>query len=169
MISWLEARPSMELAVMFVTWAAIFLLSLTVASLHYRLVRLEHANRVARLGAPYGHLVGKQVWLPANALAPPVVLLVSAGCPSCETILQEIRTAPPAWKLAVAWKDGQPPGVALPERVAIIPDGARLTAELGIGVTPFALRLDSDGVVRDAMPVGSLRSLGRLMAQAAAA
>jgi hypothetical protein len=132
-------------------------------------MRLEHASRVARLGAPYGHLVGKQVWTPAGAHVPRVVLLVSAGCPSCETILDEIRAAPPAWKLAVAWKGEPPRGSALPERVAVMPDGGRLAGELGIGVTPFALRLDVEGTVRDAMPVGSLRALGQLMEQAAAA
>ena len=169
LLSWLEARPSMELAVMFVTWAAIFLLGLTTASLHYRLLRLEHANRVARAAAPYGHLVGKQVWMQTNANMPRAVLLVSKGCPSCDALLEELRSAPPAWTLAVAWKDGQPPQGALPERITVVPDGSRWTAELGIGVTPFALRLDSEGVVRGAMPVGSLRALGQLMEQAAAA
>ena len=128
MISWLETRPSMELAVMFVTWAAIFLLSMTVASLHYRLSRLEHASRVARSAAPYGHLVGRHVWTAADGSRPRVVLLLSAGCPSCEAILEELRSAPPAWKVAVAWKDVPPPK-NLPDRVRIIPDGPRLMSD----------------------------------------
>jgi hypothetical protein len=44
--------------------------------------------------------------------------------------------------------------------VRVLPDGPRLSAELGISVTPFALELDAHGHVTSAGPVTSLTALG---------
>jgi hypothetical protein len=50
-----------------------------------------------------------------------------------------------------------------------VPDGASLSEELGVNITPFALKLDRHGSVRSAMPVSTLKALELPVEQARAA
>lgn len=159
----LESRASFELAALFVTWVVIALLVVVIGSLHTRLRRLERAGAPPAAAAPYSHLVGRSVAelvdLTAVDRVPRVLFFVSSGCASCRRLLNEI--AAPSWQVpsAVVWTDAWAPTSA-PDAVPLIPDGPRISAELGIRVTPFALVADADGRVVKAAPIASLESLG---------
>jgi hypothetical protein len=160
-----NSRVSFEVAVMFVTWAAVAFLSIIIMHLHLRLQRLERASAPAAGAHPYGHFAGGRLdeLLVGTALAvrPRIVVALSGGCASCERVLSEI--ASPLWTspTLIMWTDQTPPVIpVLPASVMVAPDGPALAAKLGIRITPFALWADSHGVIVKASPVNSLNSLG---------
>jgi hypothetical protein len=55
----------------------------------------------------------------------------------------------------------------LPANVTALREGARLSAELGVRVTPFALVANADGQIIQAGPLNHLKSLGNLLAEPA--
>jgi hypothetical protein len=156
-----DAKSSFMLAALVTTWAAFVLLALIAGNLHARLTRLEQAQRMARSASAYGHLIGRPFAV-SGTNRPEIVLVLSSNCNSCERILDELwearrtRSRPRA---AIVWKDGVSKR-ELPDGVHEFPAGARLIAELGIGVTPFALELDAEGIIVKAGPVASLSALG---------
>ena len=159
-----DARSSFVLAALVTTWAAFVLLALIAGNLHARLIRLEQAQQMARSASAYGHMVGRQVAVPERD-RPEIVLVLSNNCSSCERILDELweddgRRQRWNRRTAVVWKDGTGGKRELPEGVVSLPAGARLVADLGIGVTPFALELDHHGVIVKAGPVASLSAIG---------
>jgi hypothetical protein len=163
-----DARSSFVLAALVTTWAAFVLLALIAGNLHARLTRLEEAQRMARSTNAYGHLIGRPVPV-AGTDRPEIVLVLSSDCTSCERILDELWEPSMRSRLraAIVWKDGGSKR-ELPEGVNELAGGVRLVADLGIGVTPFALVLDAEGIVVKAGPVASLSALG-LEERAAAA
>ncbi len=170
----MDTRASFDIAMWFATWAAIGLLALIAAGLHWRLRTLEQASRMARDVLPYSHLTGRRI-RPAGQNGQrgwdaELILVLSSHCPSCERILDELRNGHDWRRIAVAWKDGgAETTVTLPSGVTTIEDGARLCAQLGIGVTPFALEVDENGVIVKAIPIGTLETLGPRRGRTAAA
>jgi hypothetical protein len=162
----LTLRPSFETAALFASWTAIAVLVLVTVNLHARLRRLERARGAEGVPQPFARLVGRP--LDAAAAAPTVppphaVLFLSSACPACTRILEELRRD--AWDapLALAWIDGPAsPPPPLPPTVAVLADGERLSAELGIRVAPFAVLVDPNGLIERAAPVGSLAALAEL-------
>jgi hypothetical protein len=158
----LNSRPSFALAALFVTWAAIALLGLIAVSLHIRLQHLESAGQ-RRRHVPFRHLLGKTLADLADGAAPSLharlVLFMSAACPVCRQLLAELRA--PDWDVpsAIVWTDAAEPPPDMPPGVTLVPGGPRLSAALGIRVTPFALVVGRDGRVEQASPVNSLESL----------
>ena len=156
--SLLSAQASFELAALLVTWVAVAALVIVAGNLHARLRRLEQAGVSAR-PAPYGHLLGRRIadLLAGEPVAPRVLLFLSPDCPSCARLLDELAAPSRSGPAAIAWTGDEPP----PRPPApVVAHGARLAAELGIRVTPFALVAGEDGRVVSAGPVSSLRALG---------
>lgn len=159
-----EAKASFVLAALLTTWVAFILLALIAGNLHARLVRLEQAQQLARSAVAYGHLLGRTIAVPQTD-RPEIVLVLSSNCSSCERILDELwetHGQRQRWtrRTAIVWKDGTGGKRELPQGVSDLPGGARLVADLGIGVTPFGLELDKDGVILKAGPVASLSEIG---------
>lgn len=160
----LNSRASLELAAFFVTWATVALLVLLVIGLHARLRRLEQRSRQAASHTPYGHLLGTRladvVGVADAERQPRVLLFVSSGCQSCQRLIEQVTS--PAWTVpsAVLWTDRAASVPAGRGPVTVLADGPRISAELGIRVTPFALVADEMGQIVKAGPVSSLQSLG---------
>lgn len=150
------ARSGLVSAAFFVTWAAVALLVLLVSSLHVRLRRLERGAGGTAAETPYSHLVGTRV----DGLAGParLLLFVSGGCGTCRRLVEEVTS--PEWAVpTVLIGIDHTPATAAGSRVAVLDDGPRISAELGIRVTPFALVADESGRVVRAGPVTSLSFL----------
>lgn len=163
----LTSRSGFELAAFFVTWATVALLVLMVSSMHVRLRRVEQRTGGGpTTDAPYSHLLGRRVDdLVGGARAedpPRVLLFVSSGCATCQRLMDEVGS--PAWTVpsALLWTDHTASAPAERNGVAVLDDGPRISAELGIRVTPFALVADEAGRIVRAGPINSLRSLGDL-------
>lgn len=158
-LAFLSAEPSFAFAAFVVTWLAVVLLALIAGNLHIRLQRIEQASQLARGAAAYAHLIGRNVGVAAGR-QPELLLILSSQCATCQHILDEMGTGNWTRRTALAWKNGRGrlPDT-LPSTVEEIDDGARLSEELGIAVTPFALELDPQGFVIAARPVGSVDAL----------
>lgn len=164
----LDTRAGFVLAGLVVTLVAIALLGVVMANLHSRLQRLEQSSPAGRPADPYARLTGTTFaeLVPAEpaAAAPRAAMLLSAGCTSCDRVLEELRAKPPPAPIALLWGDHKPPRLApLPANVSVRSGGAQLRQRLGIGVTPFALLIGEDGVIVRGFPLTSLDSLIRAM------
>lgn len=164
----LDSRSSFALAAFAVSWIAVVLLALVAANLHFRLVHLERsATAAAGERTPYGHLLGRSL---ADVLGPQLpaaarlAFFLSSGCPACDRILDELRTAGDGGPIALLWRDETPsPLPQLATGLVVLDDGPRLGRALGIGVSPFALTADSGGRIVRAVPVGSIKALTELL------
>lgn len=156
----LTARSGLVSAAFFVTWATVVLLVLLVTSLHVRLRRLERNAGSPGADTPYSHLLGTKVDSLAGRAR--LLLFVSAGCGTCRRLVEEITS--PAWTVPVALlgTDHTPVAAADGDLVTVLDDGPRISAQLGIRVTPFALVADEAGRVVRAGPISNLQSLGDL-------
>jgi hypothetical protein len=168
----LTVRAGFEVAAFFVSWAVMALLVVLVLGLHARLRRLEQGAGQQPRSAPYSHLLGRHVdeliGTTGTARRPRVLLFLSSGCPSCERVIEEVTS--PAWTVpsALLWTDRTAPVPEHPSRDIVLDGGPRISAELGIRVTPFVLVADEVGHIVQAGPVNSLRSLGDLNRSAGA-
>jgi hypothetical protein len=160
MLDLLSARSGLVSAAFFVTWATVALLVLLVSSLHVRLRRLERSAGRPGTESPYSHLVGTRIDSLAGQAR--LLLFVSAGCGTCRRLVEQVTS--PAWTVptALLGTDQTPVAAADGNRVAVLNDGPRISAELGIRVTPFALVVDETGRVVRAGPISSLQSLDGL-------
>jgi hypothetical protein len=167
----LDSRASFVLAALAVSWIAVVLLALVAANLHFRLAHLERSQRVQEPSTPYGHLLGRSL---ADLLGPQLpaatrlAFVLSSDCPSCDRVLAELREAgAPGVPVALLWRDATPsPLPPLPAGVAVLDDGPQLSRTLGIGVSPFALAADAAGRIDRATPVGSVKTLAAMLANA---
>ena len=162
--SLLDSRASFELAAFFVTWVAVVLLVLVVGNLHARLQRLEQAAAVRQGTKPYSHLLGRQIQdlLGDVTLArqPHVLVFLSSDCKACMRVMNELKS--PSWTTpsVIIWTDRPPsPPPGLPPNAFILDDGQRISAALGIRVTPFVLVANEDGRIVKAAPTTTLSSL----------
>ncbi|HEX6201713.1 MAG TPA: hypothetical protein VF100_01845 [Thermoanaerobaculia bacterium] len=168
----LATQAGFVLAALAVSWIAVALLALTIANLHFRLARLERARPAAgEERTPFAHLLGRDLGELLGADAVPgarLALVLSSGCPACERLLGELgRTADPPPPVALLWRDAAPsPPPVLPAGAALVADGPRISAALGIGVSPFALVADGDGRVVDAAPVGRVEAFAEMLRRA---
>lgn len=159
----LDTRPGVVLAALVVTWVALVLLVLVVASLHARLRRLEQrpAQPAAAGGLddpPFAALLGRPMSELAGGATPRILLVLSSSCRSCRSLLTDL--ADPGWTVptALAWADGRPGGTTGPQ-VQVLPDGPRISTALGVRVTPFGLVAGDDGRITWAGPVTGLPAL----------
>lgn len=162
----LDMRSNFVFAALLVTWVAVALLVLVVGNLYVRLQRLELARPAPKEGVPYGQLIGRELrGLLGEALPSPCVFLfLSANCKSCARVLGELPSLSSGPSLAVTWVDHTPsPPPTLPPGTIVLDEGPKVSAALGIRVTPFALVTGEEGKVVQASPVNSLSSLSSLL------
>jgi hypothetical protein len=164
----LETRASLGLAIQVVTWAAIVFLGLIVVSLHIRLQRLERLEARRERAEPYGHLIGQTLGEVLNGQAltpmPRLLLFLSPACPSCERLLAELRSSNWDAPVALIWtEDSQQPPPEVPPNLRFLPGGAKISGDLGVRVTPFAMVADRDGKILRAFPINSLEPLRDLL------
>lgn len=163
----LDSRASFEVTALVVTWIAIVLLALMVVSVLVRVRRLELAQLegTPAQARPYSGLRGRAIsgLVPPDApvALPGKLVFLSSNCAGCARLLENLSTLQEAPALTLTWLDAAPEALPkLPAAVSIFTDGGVLARELGIGVTPFAVELDADGVILDARPVSRLSVLG---------
>ena len=168
--SLLASRATFVLAALAVSWLAVLLLSLVVANLHLRLVRLERAEPAAAGSRqPFAHLLGRHLGeaLGTGAAEVRLAVVLSSNCASCERVLDQLRGAAGAPPLALLWRDGTPsPPPRLPAAATVVDDGAAVCRALGVRVTPFALAAGDDGRIVRAAPVGRVGGLAGWLADA---
>jgi hypothetical protein len=167
----LATKAGFVLAALAVSWIAVALLALTIANLHFRLARLERARPAAdEERTPFAHLLGRDLEELLGAGAVPgarLALVLSSGCPACERLLGELRRTADPPPVALLWRDAAPsPPPVLPAGAALVADGPRISAALGIGVSPFVLVADGDGRVVDATPVGRVEAFAEMLRRA---
>jgi hypothetical protein len=161
--SLLNSRASFELAAFVVTWIAIALLVLVVVNLHTRVLRLERERGTSPPVQPYSHLLGKKIEDVVDFTAgdgqPRLLLFISSSCGSCRRVLDELTS--PSWTVptALVWTDEPLATTPRPDGAIVVEDGPRISADLGIRVTPFGVVADETGRVVQATPINSLRSL----------
>jgi hypothetical protein len=156
----LDTHSSFLFAVLVLTWGAMALLLLMVIHLHTRIQRLEQAEGAANpTVSPYSRLLGRSVRdiVRPNDFAADVrvLLLLSSTCRSCRKLLDELPAILGTDATCMlAWVDGAtPPSTVLPRGVFVLENGPAIAATLEIGVTPFALLINSDGHILRGMPV----------------
>jgi hypothetical protein len=165
--AFVDTRSSFELTALLVSWLAWTLMLIVASHLHHRIRRLEQAGTPTR-ERPYGHLLGRSLReLVGTARLldmPRVVFFLSSGCSSCGQILREI--ASPSWPVpsAIVWTAGAPPDLPALNGTPVLDDGPRISASLGIRVTPFGLVADAHGRVVEAAPIAGLQSLAAMRA-----
>ncbi|MGA7733369.1 MAG: hypothetical protein WCD37_19070 [Chloroflexia bacterium] len=162
----LDLRSSFVLAALVVTWIAVLILLLVIGNLHARLYRLEQgADSREDKPVPYAHLIGRQLQgvLGDSLSAPRVLVLLSSNCASCRHVLEELQLSPSKTPLALAWIDRSPsPSPTIPSHAIVLDTGPKISSELGIRVTPFAIVTNEDGRVLKASPINSLSTLSNL-------
>jgi hypothetical protein len=166
LLSLFDVRSNFVVAALFVTWVAVALLVLVVGNLYVRLQRLELINPVHKEEMPYGQLLGRglQDLLGETLPSPGVFIFLSANCNSCKRVLSELPSLLLRAPLAVTWVDQSPsPPPALPAGTLVLDEGPKISAALGIRVTPFVLVTGKEGKVVRASPINSLSSLGSLL------
>jgi hypothetical protein len=170
LITLFDSKASFELAALCISWIAVVLLALAIANLHARLRQLELAVPVPGRGRPYGHLLGKPIHDLLHHLVPKpppqVLIFLSTNCRACNRVLSEL--ASPSWTVpsAIVWTDHTPhPPPPLPSNTVIIEQGAKLSADLGIRVTPFVLVASADGRIVKASPMNTLSAVGDLVSR----
>jgi hypothetical protein len=124
---------------------------------------LESGSRLRQPAVPFAHLVGKTLADLLNGSTPRplprLLLFMSSACPVCRQLLAELRA--PEWDVpsAIVWTDAAEPPPDVPPGTTLVPEGAKVSAALGVRVTPFALILARDGRIVHASPVNSLAPL----------
>ncbi|HEX5759976.1 MAG TPA: hypothetical protein VF121_12360 [Thermoanaerobaculia bacterium] len=107
--------------------------------------------------APPATLIGQPL-----AAAPGTVLFLSSTCRTSAKLLDELRGAGWQGPLTVAWIVGRPAPHLLPAGAALLEEGRRLAAALGIRATPFAAVVGARGTIESAGPIADLAALVEL-------
>lgn len=160
-------------------WALVVVLAVAVLALYNHFGAMYFSSREGRAGqgpelasrpAPFtvAALDGSEVAVPSGR--PALLLLASTDCPECGKLigpLQELASRR-AGELDVAVLCGGPVsrvagwarGLEAPLRV-VADRNFRRAAALGVGITPFLVGLDGDGVVRTKGLVNGEEGLSR--------
>ena len=161
----LDTRAGALLAVAVVTWVVIVALVLVIANLNVRLRRLEllgtgsGESRRDRREPAYAALLGRDLEALTGEPGVRCLVVLSLTCRSCRRLLAELaERGQPTAPVALAWADGRP-GEPTPPGFPVLADGPRISADLGVRVTPFALVAGDGGRVAWAGPVTDLGAL----------
>lgn len=156
---------SFETTALLLTWVALVLLALVVAGLVRQVHHLTQGPRPRELGLPAGSPGPALDTVGAGPGRPTLLLFLSEDCPVCHDVFGEAlaQTGGPATTaiFAAGAIEGEPPA-----NLRVLPDQEDLFTAYKVPATPYAVILGADGRVRTAEPVGSVRGLHRLIAEA---
>ncbi|GAB3967236.1 hypothetical protein GCM10029978_034100 [Actinoallomurus acanthiterrae] len=156
---------SFETTALLVTWAALALLALVVAGLVRQVHHLTRGPRTPEVGPTTGMPAPGIDRLAAEPGRPALLLFLSDECPACQDVFEEacgLTGAPPIRALF----RGGAPAVAPPDHMLVFAGQGELFQEYQVPATPYAVLVGSDGRIRTAEPVGSVRTLHALIVQA---
>ncbi len=156
---------SFEMTALLVTWAALALLALVVAGLVRQVHQLSRGPRTRALGLPAGSAAPGLDVIGAEPGRATVLLFLSEDCPACQDVFEETlgMSDGPATR-AIFAEDAiraDPPA-----HLRILPGQGALFTAYQVPATPYGVIVGADGRVRVAEPVGSVRGLHALVAEA---
>ena len=165
-------------------WAVVVVLAVMVLGLSARLTSLQMAVGLATGGAPRLQLPSRGMVLPPTdrrheLVAQPagdgllVLLFLSPTCGPCLELAKRLAAAEPeecvlalqGTKLGVVTDDVESRVFAAGGAIShVIPDGdSAIARDLGIGVTPFAMVVDPEGVIQETGSPGSLADVALMV------
>jgi hypothetical protein len=156
---------SFETTALLVTWAALALLALVVAGLVRQVHQLAQGPRTPDVGLRTGMPAPELHRLEPEPGRPTLLLFLGDECPACHDIFEEalgLTGAPPMRALFFAGALDVVP----PANMRIFADQDDLFQAYQVPATPFAVVVGADGRVRTAEPVGSVRGLHAVVAEA---
>jgi hypothetical protein len=156
---------SFETTALLVTWAALVLLALVVAGLVRQVHHLTSGPRTPDVGPTTGMPAPGIDRLAAEPGRPALLLFLSDECPACQDVFEEARGLTGAPPIRALFR-GDAPAVAPPDHMMIFAGQGELFQEYQVPATPYAVLVGSDGRIRTAEPVGSVRTLHALVVQA---
>jgi hypothetical protein len=156
---------SFETTALLVTWVALTLLALVVAGLVRQVHHLTQGPRTPEVGP------GSGLAAPAlDRIAPEpgratLLLFLGEECPACRDVFEEavgLTEGPPTRALFLTDAlDADPP-----PNMRVLADQGDLFEAYQVPATPFAVVVGADGRIRTAEPVGSVRALHAIAAEA---
>ncbi len=170
----LNSTASFEVAALFVTWVAIVLVGLVAGNVHQRLQRLERSQLGASGATPYSHLLGKSVrdlvTTQPLTFEPRVLVFLSSTCSACRRVLNELSSSSWTTPSAIVWTDRSPsPAPLLSSQTLVLDEGPKISAALGVHVTPFAVITNAEGKTVKALPINTLQALSEWLDNASLA
>ncbi|MEV5748747.1 hypothetical protein AB0L00_13105 [Actinoallomurus sp. NPDC052308] len=154
-----------ETTALLVTWVAILLLALVVAGLVRQVHHLTKGPRTPDDGLTTGMTAPGLARLAPEPGRPTLLLFLGAECPACHDVFEDAlgqTEAPPI--RALFFDDAL--DVTPPDNMVVLADQGELFQEYQVPATPYAVLVGSDGRIRTAEPVGSVRALHGLIVQA---
>jgi hypothetical protein len=147
------------------TWVALILLALVVAGLVRQVHRLQQGPPALGVGPAAGSPAPGLDRLAAEPERANLLLFLEEDCPACQDVFGEALTltgGPPTRAVFA----GGAPAVDPPPGLRILTGRRDLFEAYEIPATPFGVIVGADGRVRVAEPVGSVRALHALAAEA---
>jgi hypothetical protein len=147
------------------TWVALVLLALVVAGLVRQVHHLTQGPRTRDVGPSAGTAAPGLDRLAAEPGQPTLLLFLEQDCPACQDVFAEALTltgGPPTRAVFA----GDAPAADPPPALRILANQDALFQAYRIPATPFGVVVGADGRVRTAEPVGSVRALHDLVAEA---
>jgi thiol-disulfide isomerase/thioredoxin len=166
---------SFELSAILATWIAIGLLGLALAGV-VRQVRylssapsITHMGLLSGIGRPAPRLTGEaHDWAVGK---PRVVLFASSKCPACDQRIADLAAVaqanPNGVQFAAIYR-GSDTGEARASEIRMFADQDQAFDELKVTLTPFGLVIDGEGVIKEAIPIGSESAIRHLVSKAVA-
>lgn len=154
-----------ETTALLVTWVALVLLALVVAGLVRQVHHLTQGPRTPDVGLATGMPAPGLDRLAPEPGRPTLLLFLGADCPACRDVLQEALDLVDTPPIRALFPD-EALDVDPPEHLRILAGQGDLFDAYQVPATPYAVLVGSDGRVRTAEPVGSVRALHTLIAQA---
>jgi hypothetical protein len=155
---------SFETTALLVTWVALVLLALVVAGLVRQVHQLTQGPRTREPGLRAGMAAPALDLLGAEPGQATLLLFLSEDCPVCHDVFQEaLGIGGAATRVVFAEKAI---GADPPPNMRILSGQAELFTAYQVPATPYGVIVGADGRVRTAEPVGSVRGLHALVAEA---
>lgn len=156
---------SFDTTALLVTWVALVLLALVIAGLVRQVHQLTQGPRTRDLGLRTGTPAPALDLVRAEPGQATLLLFLSEDCPACQDVFQEALglTGGPATRAIFAELVS---ATDPPANMRVLSGQKDLFAAYQVPATPYGVIVGADGRVRTAEPVGSIRGLHALVADA---
>ncbi len=156
---------SFETTAILLTWVAMTLLALTVAGLVRQVHQLTRGPHAPDVGPSPGSPAAALDRLGAEPGRTTLLLFLGEDCPACQDVFQEALTLTGAPPMRALFLTDVIPAV-LPANMRVFADQGELFEAYQVPATPFAVVIGADGRIRTAEPIGSVRALHGIVAEA---